>query len=242
MKKIFTLLFVAVATIASMNAADEVAFKIVFGGNGQAAADNTAIEGEFKGKKGPNFTDDAVMLEGKEYVGAHTLQNVYLAYRDAGVKFGTSKKIGTMKFDLTQAGQVEATKIVLNVSGYNTDIKYGRKTEIVCNGKTHATALADSTSQDYEFVLDGKKLEKMEITHTLAGGDAKRGHRFNLKSITVYVANSASEVVELNSEKAVASVRYYNLAGVESNVPFEGVNIKQVVYTDGTKQVTKFSK
>lgn len=92
MKKIFTLLFVAVATIASMNATDEVAFKIVFAGNGQNVADPTAIEGEFKGKKGPNFTDDAVMLEGKEYVGAHTLQNVYLAYKDAGVKFGTSKK------------------------------------------------------------------------------------------------------------------------------------------------------
>ena len=51
-----------------------------------------------------------------------------------------------------------------------------------------------------------------------------------------------SGVKGINGDKAVKSVRYYNVAGVESNVPFEGVNIQKVVYTDGTQAVSKIVK
>ena len=42
--------------------------------------------------------------------------------------------------------------------------------------------------------------------------------------------------------KAVAGVKYYNLAGVESNKPFDGVNIMVTTYTDGTKAAAKVIK
>ncbi|MBQ3960330.1 MAG: hypothetical protein II683_00895, partial [Muribaculaceae bacterium] len=42
--------------------------------------------------------------------------------------------------------------------------------------------------------------------------------------------------------KAVAGVKYYNLAGVESNKPFDGVNIMVTTYTDGTKAAAKVVK
>ena len=48
-------------------------------------------------------------------------------------------------------------------------------------------------------------------------------------------------VNDINS-KAVAGVKYYNLAGVESNKPFDGVNIMVTTYTDGTKAAAKVVK
>lgn len=40
-------------------------------------------------------------------------------------------------------------------------------------------------------------------------------------------------------EEGVKSVRYYNAAGVESNVPFNGLNIIVKEMNDGTKVTTK---
>lgn len=39
--------------------------------------------------------------------------------------------------------------------------------------------------------------------------------------------------------KQVASIRYYNLQGMESNTPFKGFNLMRVVYSDGSGKVTK---
>ncbi|WP_407403099.1 RICIN domain-containing protein [Sodaliphilus sp.] len=48
---------------------------------------------------------------------------------------------------------------------------------------------------------------------------------------------------EVNVEnKEVASVKYYNLAGIENDNPFMGVNIMVVTYTDGTKSSAKVLK
>ena len=52
-----------------------------------------------------------------------------------------------------------------------------------------------------------------------------------------------TEVEELNVEnKEVASVKYYNLAGIENDNPFVGINIMVVTYTDGTKTAAKVLK
>lgn len=42
--------------------------------------------------------------------------------------------------------------------------------------------------------------------------------------------------------KTVSNVKYYNLAGVESNKPFDGVNIVKTTYSDGTTQTAKTLK
>ena len=51
-----------------------------------------------------------------------------------------------------------------------------------------------------------------------------------------------SSVVETLTEKTINNVKYYNVAGMESNVPFEGVNIKVVTYSDGTTSTSKVMK
>ena len=49
-------------------------------------------------------------------------------------------------------------------------------------------------------------------------------------------------VVENLAQKTVKDVKFYNVAGMESNVPFEGVNIKVTTYNDGTVNTSKVIK
>lgn len=49
-------------------------------------------------------------------------------------------------------------------------------------------------------------------------------------------------VEDVNAEKTVAGVVYYNLLGAASDSPFEGVNVVVTTYTDGTKSSKKILK
>ncbi len=44
------------------------------------------------------------------------------------------------------------------------------------------------------------------------------------------------------TSKAVANVKYYNMAGIESYVPFQGINIEVTTYTDGSRTTRKIMK
>ena len=62
-----------------------------------------------------------------------------------------------------------------------------------------------------------------------------------------YIANALiapstpTGIEELNLSN-VKSVRYYNLAGIESDVPFQGVNIEVITYKDGSSTSRKIMK
>ncbi len=51
-----------------------------------------------------------------------------------------------------------------------------------------------------------------------------------------------SAVNEVADTRTVASTRYYNVAGIESNKPFDGMNIVVTTYTDGTTSTAKVVK
>ncbi len=44
------------------------------------------------------------------------------------------------------------------------------------------------------------------------------------------------------SAKEVAGVKYYNIAGVESDHPFQGLNIEVTRYSDGSQSTRKIMK
>ena len=46
-------------------------------------------------------------------------------------------------------------------------------------------------------------------------------------------------VKDVNAAKQITGVKYYNVAGVESATPFDGVNIMVNIYNDGTREATK---
>jgi hypothetical protein len=52
----------------------------------------------------------------------------------------------------------------------------------------------------------------------------------------------SSSVVENLDQKTINNVKYYNVAGMESNMPFDGVNIKVTTYNDGTTNTCKVIK
>ncbi len=70
-------------------------------------------------------------------------------------------------------------------------------------------------------------------------GEAKAG--FESLKMVVIKNDAPSAVNDINS-KTVANVKYVNLAGIESNKPFDGVNIAVTTYTDGTKSAAKVIK
>ncbi|MBQ4007835.1 MAG: hypothetical protein II603_04785, partial [Muribaculaceae bacterium] len=54
-----------------------------------------------------------------------------------------------------------------------------------------------------------------------------------------YGPNGPSSVEQPQTDKQVLSHTYYNLAGMASSKPFDGVNIMVTRYTDGTQTATK---
>ena len=49
-------------------------------------------------------------------------------------------------------------------------------------------------------------------------------------------------VADIYGTKTISSVKYYNVAGMESETPFNGVNIVVTNYSDGSQSASKLVK
>ena len=83
---------------------------------------------------------------------------------------------------------------------------------------------------------------------TVAGQDSnpqagKMVYALNLQggSESSNIITAIKDVIDVTG-KTVASVKYYNLAGIESDRPFDGVNIIVTTYTDGSRSSAKVLK
>ncbi len=84
------------------------------------------------------------------------------------------------------------------------------------------------------------KWEPNEYRFIYGEGGNNESQRFQYYTrVALYDATS---VVENLAEKTVNNVKYYNVAGMQSNVPFDGVNIKVTTYNDGTTTTCKVIK
>ena len=77
-----------------------------------------------------------------------------------------------------------------------------------------------------------------ETTITIAPEDAFS----EAEPITVTVGAVVTGVEQLNADKAVEKVTYYNALGVASDEPFQGVNVVVTNYSDGSKSTRKVVK
>ena len=59
---------------------------------------------------------------------------------------------------------------------------------------------------------------------------------------TITVPGKATGVTDINGTKTIKNVRYYNVAGMESTTPYQGVNLVVTNYTDGSQSVSKLVK
>ena len=87
----------------------------------------------------------------------------------------------------------------------------------------------DFDAQNAELLLAGVLLVNTDYEALAAGNAVAR-------------VTDASGIEQVTADKQVASVRYINVAGVESEAPFDGVNIVVTTYTDGTSTAVKVVK
>ena len=81
--------------------------------------------------------------------------------------------------------------------------------------------------------------ETPEIFFFGTGGREVENRYMQFNRVEMY---GSAAVVENLAQKTVNNVKYFNVAGMESNVPFEGVNIMVTTYNDGTTSTCKVIK
>lgn len=91
------------------------------------------------------------------------------------------------------------------------------------------TAADDFTARNAEIVLTGVVLVT-PASEALLSSDAMAR------------VDSTTGIGQVTADKQVAAVRYINVAGMESETPFDGVNIVVTTYTDGTTSTVKVIK
>ncbi len=131
------------------------------------------------------------------------------------------KRNGALKKDATVFGLYMKNNNQETVEGQVDDIILGN---MIMNVREAAIAEWDSNQSTFFYGEGGNN-------------ESQRFMMYN----RVNTWGSAS-VVENLAEKTINNVKYYNVAGMQSNVPFDGVNIKVVTYNDGTTSTTKVIK
>ncbi len=91
------------------------------------------------------------------------------------------------------------------------------------------TANEDFTGSNAELLLTSVALATTDL-ETFLGSEARAR------------VNDPSGIEQVTADKQVAAIRYINVAGQESDAPFDGVNIVVTTYTDGSVSTVKVIK
>lgn len=78
--------------------------------------------------------------------------------------------------------------------------------------------------------------------HGISPDTSKRAWEFFAAPVDLIHPHIVTDVVDANAKKQVKSISYFNLMGVESVEPVDGVNIMVTTYTDGTTSSEKILK
>lgn len=102
-----------------------------------------------------------------------------------------------------------------------------------------APVLADGSM--YEFDALVKETAPTKVAPRKIGYDSTvaPSTKFMVYPLDLDANKVATGVNDVNSAKEVKGVSYFNMMGVESAQPFDGVNIMVTTYTDGTSSATK---
>lgn len=102
-----------------------------------------------------------------------------------------------------------------------------------------APVLADGSM--YEFDALVKETAPTKVAPRKIGYDSTvaPSTKFVVYPLNLDATKVATGVNDVNSAKEVKGVSYFNMMGVESAQPFDGVNIMVTTYTDGTQSATK---
>lgn len=177
-------------------------------------------------------------------------QNKYLG---AQIKIGINRIGGLthkpIKLDNYTIKRIEKDNVTGDIK--TTDLDLPTMTEVAPTYSGTFKMLDGSLTEgvvDYDIVVfrdlfEVEDVADYEAKTTLSYEVSGKQGTFN-KSITIVVNfnDKPTAVEEVAAEKAVSNVIYYNVSGVASAEPFDGVNIVVTKYADGTKKVEKILK
>lgn len=113
---------------------------------------------------------------------------------------------------------------------------YGRP-EYLNDGKKNHAFLFHAAIQ---LKSQGRSLRATNYTPSDADMNSPLSDRFMVYPLDFpSYADNFTAVAELASSRVVESVRYYNIMGMESEQPFEGINIVVTRYSDGSSSTAK---
>ena len=101
------------------------------------------------------------------------------------------------------------------------------------------------TDENGEFTVDVLQADKTyDLTVSASGYKpyTAEGVSFadgNIDAGDIVLETDVTGIKDIDANREVAGVTYYNMAGQQSDKAFDGVNIVVTKYTDGTKKTTK---
>lgn len=163
MKKLLLTLLLALTVGVGAASAVEKSYTLTF-----KTGTNTSTQFKAGADLASNLT------EGAEYVTTVQSQSNSFPTTAEGIRVGSAKGAGNLIINLSDAGKVEATKVVFNAKGdkTTTHLNWG-----AAASATAGTAIATGSFAEYTFELDGTELSQLKIY-----GWA----RVMISSITVY--------------------------------------------------------
>lgn len=122
---------------------------------------------------------------------------------------------------------------------------YTNDVRVTCVGYETIYQLKDEDGNEIEPVEEGlfTGLDHTKTYYIYAGGKSRGSFTFeDIYADVNLVIDNRTAVEEINANKTVAGVAYYNLAGQQSAQPVNGVNIVVTTYTDGSTSTAKVIK
>lgn len=94
--------------------------------------------------------------------------------------------------------------------------------------------LVDGDMYSFEALV-----KEVAVPTTDAKSTSDASTKFEVYPLNLEAGNVSTGVNDVNNAKEVKGVSYFNMMGVESAQPFDGVNIMVTTYTDGTSSAAK---
>ena len=140
---------------------------------------------------------------------------------------GTTRNCCHLNYDADIYQDLREVKII---EGIGADCQYGDLLKPFCDFPTGKSSLVPD--HPFGWIMDGLSAvyENGELVY--------KGCLYD----EAQLLKNPMSITTVAGDKQVKSVRYYNLAGVESAQPVKGVNIKVTTYSDGTRKSEKVIK
>lgn len=118
----------------------------------------------------------------------------------------------------------------------------------ICEGTFGALKLEDGESIPMKFTVRVYFTKSEQAAPAGAPslkaetGDSKKYYITEFELNDELTSSIPTSIFGVVAVKEVAGIKYYNMMGVESNVPFQGANIEVTTYTDGSRSSRKIMK